>query len=110
MARTHVGIEMAFSDAFPRSVNEAMNLGLPTVLSSVIEHVRVNPDYEELCVVQNPNDMQAAVDKVVRLLTDRDAWMAAHHAAMAVGKEYHMNREPEIFMREAGIESLVKKK
>ena len=110
MARTHVGIEMAFSDAFPRSVNEAMNLGLPTVLSSAIEHVRVNPDYEELCVVQNPNDMQAAVDKVVRLLTDRDAWMAAHHAALAVGKEYHMNREPDIFMREAAIESLVKKK
>jgi len=101
--RSHVGLEMAFSDAFPRSVNEAMNLGLPMIVSSAIEHVRLNSVYDELCVVQNPNDMLCATEKAIRLIQDRDAWLAASQAAMEIGSEYHANREAEVFIKEAGI-------
>jgi len=103
MRKCHVGLELAFSDAFPRSVNEAMNLGLPMVVSSAIEHVRENRDYEELCVVQNPNDILCAAQKVAKLLTDRDAWLVASNAAMEIGSKYHASREAEIFIKEAGL-------
>lgn len=106
MRQSHVGLEMAFSDAFPRSVNEAMNLGLPVVVSSAIEHVRANPVYEELCVVQNPNDILAAAEKAARLLTDREAWIAASQAAMEIGSQYHASREADIFIQEAGLTRL----
>jgi len=106
MRRCHVGLELAFSDAFPRSVNEAMNLGLPVVVSSAIEHVRESADYEELCVVQNPNDILCATQKAVRLLTDADAWMAASRAAMEIGSKYHASREADIFIKEAGLPRL----
>lgn len=106
MRRSHVGLEMAFSDAFPRSVNEAMNLGLPVVVSSAIEHVRGNPVYEELCVVQNPNDILGAAEKAARLLADGDAWAAASRAAMEIGSGYHASREADIFIKEAGLPRL----
>lgn len=108
MRSSHVGMEMAFSDAFPRSVNEATNLGLPVIVSSAIEHTRVNSDYEELCVVENPNDMLGAAQKARRLLTDRDAWMAASQAALEIGKEYHSSREAEVFIREANLPQVKK--
>lgn len=106
MRRCHLGLEMAFSDAFPRSVNECTNLGLPVIVSSVIEHVRVNSDYNELCVVQNPNDMQDAVEKALKLLLDKTAWLAASRAAMEVGSVYHAEREANIFLKEAGLPSV----
>jgi hypothetical protein len=62
--------------------------------------------YEELCVVQNPNDILGAAEKAARLLADGDAWAAASRAAMEIGSGYHASREADIFIKEAGLPRL----
>lgn len=104
MQNSQLGVELAYSDAFPRVVNEYMNFGVPVLVSSAIDHVYKNKLLSKYLIVRNPNDMFEAYKKALVLLENKDIWEAVSKECINFSSQYNTEQEASVLIENLALD------